>query len=228
MVPNRCPSHKCSKTCGSNGRPNWPTNAAIGPIAGFSFAFDDAPYGVPVSQRLKALMKEGASVYASPDGLRWDEGFAKWSAKNVDPGFAVFRNPLNKSEVVVTARPQGMRDSGGGRHAGFNAGLGWRGLKAGGLLGEPAGGLLNQALPLDLLYADDVQSYGLPSFSYAGMVVSFWWRLRDGNCSVTMTLPPGMDVPSCGTVNTPWSLRFAPQSVMWAQEIWSITNIHIE
>eukprot|EP01047_Picozoa_sp_COSAG01_P127071 COSAG01_NODE_56296_length_319_cov_0.936364_1_plen_65_part_10 len=65
-------------------------------------------------------MKEGASVYSSADGLSWNERFGVWSAKNVDPGFAVFRNPLNHSEVVVTARPQGMRRSGGGRHAGFN------------------------------------------------------------------------------------------------------------
>ena len=46
-------------------------------------------------------MKEGASVYSSPDGLTWDQDFAKWSAMNVDPGFAVFRNPLKQSEVVV-------------------------------------------------------------------------------------------------------------------------------
>eukprot|EP01051_Picozoa_sp_SAG22_P001282 SAG22_NODE_49_length_24620_cov_80.053587_2_plen_364_part_00 len=136
------------------------------------------------------------------------------SAKNVDPGFAVFRNPQDKSEVVVTARPQGMRHSGGGRHAGFNAGRGWAGLKHGGLAGEPPGGLLNQALPLDNLYADDVQSYGLPSFSYAGMVVSFWWRLRDGNCSETMPLAPGMDVPSCGTVSA--ALAYSYNSRNWS------------
>jgi hypothetical protein len=209
-----CPLHKCSKTCGSSGPPFWPSNAVLGPIAGFSFAFDDAPFGVPAAQRLKGLMKEGASVYSSPDGLTWDTRFAQWSARNVDPGFAVFRNPLNTSEVVVTARPQGMRASGGGRHAGFNAGLGWQGLKVGGLAGEPPGGLLNQALPLDLLYADDVQSYGLPSFSYGDMVVSWWWRLRDGNCSTTMPLTPGMDVPSCGTVSA--ALAYSYNSRNWS------------
>jgi hypothetical protein len=169
---------------------------------------------VPASQRLKALMKEGASVYSSPDGLSWNERFGVWSAKNVDPGFAVFRNPLNHSEVVVTARPQGMRRSGGGRHVGFNAGLGWKGLRVGGLPGEPPGGLLNQALPLDNLYDNDVQSYGLPSFAYGGMVVSFWWLLRDGNCSASMRLPPGMDVPSCGTVSA--ALAYSYNSRNWS------------
>ena len=37
--------------------------------------------------------------------------------------------------------------------------------------------LFEQALPLDKLFGSYKQIYGLPSFSYAGMVVSFAWRL---------------------------------------------------
>lgn len=88
-----------------------------------------------------------------------------------DPGISVFRNPLNPEEVVVTSRPQSLRPH--GRHAGFHSGLGWASLAA--EENQPI-------LPLDELYEDTDQFYGLPSFAYGGMyVVSHVWRYRCSN-----------------------------------------------
>ena len=95
----------------------WPPNAVFGPIWGLSFVYDDAASGCEPGQRLKALLKKGASVSVSADGLNWTSNFAKWSSEQVDPSFSVFRNPVNSSELVVTARPQELRAS--GRHAGL-------------------------------------------------------------------------------------------------------------
>ena len=155
----------------------WPTNAVWGPTAGLSFVLDDGcglwRNDCPGEQRLKALVKESATIHAlSADGLKgWTKPFAKWSKQQVDPGCACFRNPLNDSEVIVTGRPQNLRKT-SGRHAGVNWGLGW---SVDGGLGEK---LFEPALPLDKLFGSYKQIYGLPSFSYAGMVVSFAWRLH--------------------------------------------------
>ena len=54
-----------------------------------------------------------------------------------DAGVSVYRDPLNPEELVVTARPQGLRRT-DGRHAGYHSGLGWTGL---------AKGLNTRALP---------------------------------------------------------------------------------
>jgi hypothetical protein len=153
----------------------WPTNAVWGPTAGLSFVLDDGCglwRDCPSEERLKALVKEGATIHAlSADGLSgWTRPFAKWSKQQVDPGCATYRNPLNDSEVIVTGRPQNLRKT-SGRHAGVNWGRGWA---VDGGLGEK---LFEQALPLDKLFGSYKQIYGLPSFSYAGMVVSFAWRL---------------------------------------------------
>ena len=78
---------------------------------------------------------------------------------------------VNDTEVVVTGRPQNLRKT-SGRHAGVNWGKGW---SVGGGLGEK---LFEQALPLDNLFGSYKQIYGLPSFAYGGMVVSFAWRLH--------------------------------------------------
>ena len=32
---SKCPSHKCSSSCGRHGPPHWPPNAVLGPILGF-------------------------------------------------------------------------------------------------------------------------------------------------------------------------------------------------
>ena len=81
----------------------WPTNAVWGPTAGLAFVLDDGcglwRDDCPSNQRLKALVKEGATIHAlSADGLDgWTAPFAKWSKEVVDPGCAVFRNPVSMS-----------------------------------------------------------------------------------------------------------------------------------
>lgn len=102
---------------------------------------------------------------SAPKILSWWP-WGKWTSKTIDPGYSVFRNPLDTTEVVVTARPQALRDS-SGRHAGFHSSTGWQGL---------ASSLNQRALPLDELFETDDQIYGLPSFAYGGMVVSYFWR----------------------------------------------------
>jgi hypothetical protein len=153
----------------------WPSNAVWGPTE-FAFALDDGcgswRSGCGSDERLKAFVKEGAAILAlSADGLHgWTKPFARWSSRVVDPGVAALRNPINDTEVVVVGRPQRLRGT-SGRHAGVNWGRGW--LPEGGL-GEK---LFQPALPLDHLFGSYKQISGLPSFAYAGMVVSFAWRL---------------------------------------------------
>ena len=161
----------------------WPSNAVWGPTE-FAFALDDGcgswRSGCDSDERLKAFVKEGATIHAlSADGLQgWTKPFAKWSKQSVDPGVAAFRNPLNDTEIVATGRPQSLRKI-SGRHVGVNWGRGW---SVQGGLGMK---LFQPALPLDKLFGSYKQMYGLPSFGYAGMVVSFAWRLycsRDMHC----------------------------------------------
>lgn len=107
-------------------------------------------------------------------GVRWEllRGStgqnAEWTSEKIDPGFGLFRNPFGPpggGEWVVTARPQSLRA--GGRHAGFHFGADWASLAA-----EE-----NQVmLPLDKAYAKDNQMYGVPSFTYGGLVISFVWK----------------------------------------------------
>ena len=132
----------------------------------FSVVYDDAAHvGAGSPERLKCLWGN-ATVSVSADGVAW-RPFCKWSSKGVDPGTSVFRNPLDTDEIVITARPQEMRRA--GRHMGTHAARTWAALG----LAENS-----QMLPLDETYSVYDQQYGLPSFAYGGMVVSWFWRYR--------------------------------------------------
>lgn len=138
--------------------------------AEFSVVYDDgsALPPPPAGERLKLLWANGTVSVADESGERWTPNWRRWTSAAIDPGLSVFRNPLDAAELVVTARPQSLRKS-DGRHAGFHGGgdRGWAGLGA--AQNAPA-------LPLDRLTTHTDQSYGLPSFAYGGMVVSFYWR----------------------------------------------------
>jgi hypothetical protein len=131
----------------------------------FSVVFDDALHAPP-SERLKLLFFGNCSTFVSSDGDRW-RPFGRWTASTID-GAWVHRNPLRPAEIVVTGRPQSLRHA-EGRHAGYHAALGWAAL---------AHGNISRALPLDELYTPSDQIYGLPSFDYAGTVVTHFWRYR--------------------------------------------------
>ena len=106
----------------------------------FSVVYDDGPYTASATDRLKCLW-DTKNITASPDGESWHQ-FGEWTAQSVDPDISVFRNPLDISELVVTARPQALRRS-SGRHAGYHSGAGWA---------ELAKGLNERALPLDNVF----------------------------------------------------------------------------
>lgn len=88
------------------------------------------------------------------------------TSEAIDPGVSVYRDPWNPAELVITARPQGMRHT-DGRHAGYHSGVGWAGLTK---------SVNERALPLDNVFTKTNEPYGLPSFSYHGNVVSWFWR----------------------------------------------------
>eukprot|EP01052_Picozoa_sp_SAG31_P015878 SAG31_NODE_1034_length_10228_cov_89.107316_3_plen_203_part_00 len=115
--------------------------------------------------RLKCLWG-GDTISASGDeGETWHP-FGKWTSEPIDPGVSVYRDPWKPEELVVTARPQGLRHT-DGRHAGFHSGVGWAGL---------AKSVNRRALPLDNVFTRTNEPYGLPSFSYHGNVISWFWR----------------------------------------------------
>jgi hypothetical protein len=72
----------------------------------------------------------------------------------MDPMISVVRLP--NGSVAVLSRPPALRR--GGRHAGLHSAPTWDALQQ----GEP-----HQLLPIDDLYAQDSQIYGLPGTSYA-------------------------------------------------------------
>lgn len=133
----------------------------------FSVAFDDREFVSDPSERIKLLWGNG-SYSISTDGERWRVG-GRWTNESIDPGISVYRNPLDTAELVVTARPQALRRTHKGRHAGFHYGRGWAAL---------ATEANRPALPLDMVFSPDDQVYGVPSFAYGGMVVSHLWRYR--------------------------------------------------
>eukprot|EP01047_Picozoa_sp_COSAG01_P022736 COSAG01_NODE_1361_length_10566_cov_2.658674_2_plen_427_part_00 len=151
------------------GCPGVPAKNCVYLDAGeLSFVFDDSATAPP-QERLKAMSDLPPRISVSADGLRW-RPWGNWTSQETDPGYSVFRNPVNSSEVVVTARPQALRSGAGplsGRHAGFHWSKGWAGLRQ---------NLNQRALPLDDLFEEEDQIYGLPSFAYGGMVVSYFWR----------------------------------------------------
>eukprot|EP00947_MAST-08B_sp_MAST-8B-sp1_P004151 g4151.t1 len=125
--------------------------------------YDDANGpGVPADERLKALLSNNTISASSDGGLSW-RPLGKWSSSGVDPGYSAYRNPLDRSEIVVTGRPQALRRT-SGRHAGFHVATSWSGLAA-----ESN----HRALPLDDLFLVDDQIYGLPSFPVGAMTVLF-------------------------------------------------------
>ena len=134
-------------------------------VSTFSFVYDDGAHaGVKNANRLKCLRGDD-TIIASEDGESWHH-FGRWTSAPIDPGFSVYRNPLDPDELVVTARPQALRWA-SGRHAGYHAAAGWSGL---------AKESNERAWPLDSLFRVTSQAYGLASFSYHTNVVSWFWR----------------------------------------------------
>ena len=133
----------------------------------FSVVYDDTLHTTDASKRLKLLWFGNCTTSVSDgSGQHW-RAIGRWTAASID-GAWVYRNPLNTEEIVITGRPQSLRKL-QGRHAGYHAAIGWEAL---------ATGNITRALPLDELYTPTDQVYGLPSFSYAGMVVTYFWRYR--------------------------------------------------
>jgi hypothetical protein len=135
----------------------------------FSVVYDD-PLGP--SAHLKMLTGPGPVLLSTDDGQHWIPN-GTWTSKGIDPGIGLYRNPLNQTELVVTARPQSLRH--GGRHAGYHTGGSWAAL---GLL-ENA-----QALPIDSIYENADQMYGMPMFAYEQLAIGYLWRYR---CAPTGT-----------------------------------------
>ena len=131
----------------------------------FSVVYDDSEHAASPADRLKCLWSGNKITASGDDGATWHQ-FGEWTSEPIDPGVSVFRSPADPSLVVVTARPQGLRHT-DGRHAGYHSGLGWAGL---------AKDVNRRALPLDDVFTKTDEPYGLPSFSYHGQVVSWFWR----------------------------------------------------
>jgi hypothetical protein len=133
-------------------------------VSTFSFVYDDGPRSPKRADRLKCLRGDD-TIIASEDGQSW-HALGQWTAAPIDPGFSLFRNPLNSDELVVTGRLQALRWT-SGRHAGWHAAGSWADL---------AKAANKPAYPLDDLFTVTSQPYGLTSFSYHGYVVSWFWR----------------------------------------------------
>eukprot|EP01043_Picozoa_sp_COSAG02_P044579 COSAG02_NODE_3995_length_5939_cov_3.184621_1_plen_485_part_00 len=133
--------------------------------AEFSVVYDDATYTAKPQDRLKCLWGGDTITASGDEGETW-HSFGKWTSEPIDPGVSVYRDPWKPDELVVTARPQGLRRT-DGRHAGYHSGIGWDGL---------ANSVNTRALPLDNVFTRTNEPYGLPSFSYHGNVISWFWR----------------------------------------------------
>lgn len=114
----------------------------------FSVVYDDAAHADGDGSRLKCLWGGDKITASGDDGESWRE-FGQWTSQSIDPGISVYRNPLNTAEIVVTARPQGLRHT-DGRHAGFHYGVGWAGL---------ATQVNQRALPLDEVFTKTNEPY---------------------------------------------------------------------
>ena len=141
-----------------------------------AFVFDDAAHAATPAERFNLLLSNGSRV-CSADGLSWRLA-GRWQAKGIDPGFSVFRRD---SELVVESRPPILRQvtktnaaqcaavGGCGRHVGLNGGSSWEALGA----KEP-----QRCLPVDKAYKNSDQIYGMPTYSYDDLYVSFLWRFH--------------------------------------------------
>ena len=153
--------------CRTQGIADAPNCVAVSGLDEFSFVFDDQMYvaAEDSKERLKLLWANGSISISNDQGHSWHSNWANWTSEGVDPGISIFRNPLRSSELVVTSRPQNLRET-SGRHAGYHSGMSWKDL----------GSKTNRrALPVDTLYSSTKQIYGLPSFCYGNVVVSWLW-----------------------------------------------------
>lgn len=118
-------------------------------------AFDDGeqPPGGVLPARFKGLLSN-RSIVESDDAVHWRDSGRLWLHATMDPGFGVFRS-WNGSLVVATSRPKALRAQ--GRHAGLHAAGSWPDLAA-----HPT----QRDLPVDELYADADQIYGMPAFRF--------------------------------------------------------------
>lgn len=127
----------------------------------FSCVYDDAVHasgGSSSPERFK-MTHTNSSILVSADALRWQPWAGhRWQANSMDPGFGLFRT--NNGTIVATSRPPALRPQ--GRHAGLHAAATWEGL---------AGGTSQRVLPVDRLFRQEDQIYGLPVFPYRGMYV---------------------------------------------------------
>ena len=76
-------------------------------------------------------------------------------------------NPRNASELVAMSRPQALRKF--GRFGGSHFAGSWPAL---------AEHDNDPIYPLDHMYSNSEQFYGLPSFAYGSYVLSHMWRYR--------------------------------------------------
>lgn len=77
------------------------SNCVAGDTPELSVIYDDGEFAPP-SERLKGLLSN-TSITVSADGISW-RPWTQWTSETVDPGYSVYRNPINTSEIVVTAR----------------------------------------------------------------------------------------------------------------------------
>ena len=139
-----------------------------------SFVFDDPDAATP-AERFNLLLGNGSRA-VSADALHWNLA-GRWQDKGIDPGFSVFRRD---GRLVVESRPPNLRDDkhggtaaqcaavgGCGRHVGLNAGDSWTQLGR----QDPI-----RCLPVDRSYNNSDQIYGMPTFAYDDLYISFLWR----------------------------------------------------
>lgn len=131
--------------------------------------FQDTTVDAADSHHLKMLFANASTFTSDEHGLRWKPS-GVWTSKSTDPMIDAFELLSPSRQVrgyVATSRPPALRKS--GRHTGIHTGATW-----GALAQKEA----KQCLPIDKLYRDDAQFYGLPAFPYAGLYVGFPTRMR--------------------------------------------------
>ena len=131
----------------------------------FSVVLDDIAWATSDKYRFVMPMTD-RSVRVSTDGLCWNVWpNVTWQNATMDPGFGAFRRA--DGAMVGNSRPPLLRAQ--GRHAGLHAAENWPDLGA---------GWAQAVRPLDNLYRDTDQLYGLPTFRLApgGSYLAFVWR----------------------------------------------------
>jgi hypothetical protein len=141
-----------------------------------AFVFDDEKHATHLDERFVMLLGNGSRL-SSASGLIW-RPTGRWQKSTIDPAFSVFRRGDGK--LVAESRPPNLRGAGSlfpaecdhpgcGRHVSLSASCAsWDQL-----------GNQNRherCLPVDNSYRDTDQIYGMPTFSYDNMFISWLWR----------------------------------------------------